>query len=947
MKTAYAVLIAVFLTGTAFSGDVISLHGQWGFQLDPQDIGVKWHWNTTRLPGKIQLPGTLTAQGIGDEISLKTPWIGAVVDKSFFTAPEYEKYRQPGQIKVPFWLQPDKYYAGAAWYQREIEIPESWRNQRVLLFLERVHWGTTVSIDGTTCWSGDALATPHEFDLTKFISPGRHTLTIRVDNRMVIDVGENSHSVSDHTQGNWNGIVGRIELSATPPVAIEDLQVFASSLAQPVLLKGRIANVTRQPGRGEIVITVRKLGTQGANTGLTHLSVAWTPTGGEFEAGLPGDFEPWDEFNPVLYEVTATLLDSSRSVTFGRREIATQGTQFVLNGRKLFIRGTLECAIFPATGHPPVDVDSWKRIIRIAKAHGLNNMRFHSWCPPEAAFIAADELGFYFHVECSSWANQSTTLGDGKPIDKWIYEEADRILKAYGNHPSFLMMLYGNEPGGKQHQAFLSKWVSHCRAKDSRRLYSSGAGWPQLPENQFHVAPQPRIQAWREGLKSRINSKPPETRSDYRDYIASHSVPVISHEIGQWCVYPNFDEIPKYTGYLKPKNFEIFRSRLEEHGMADQAKAFLLASGKLQTLCYKEEIESALRTPGMAGFQLLDLHDFPGQGTALVGVLDPFWDSKGYVTPEEYARFCNQTVPLVRMSKRVFNSEETLETEIEVAHFGPSPLRAVVADWKVIDDAGRILLAGQLLPRDVPIDNAFVLGRVRVPMFNLGGPGRFKLVVGLDGTRFENDWDFWVYPAEADNRATPGIRLVRTLDEENLAALATGERVWLSIPPDRVAPDSKLGKIELGFSSIFWNTAWTNRQAPHTLGILCDPKHPALTGFPTDFHTNWQWWYLMSPGRSSAMILDKLPVGLKPIVQVIDDWFTARRLGLVFEVKVGNGKLLVSSIDLETGLETNLVARQLRQSLLRYMESERFNPQVEVTAEQLRSVLSNNAPAVP
>ena len=267
----------------------------------------------------------------------------------------------------------------------------------------------------------------------------------------------------------------------------------------------------------------------------------------------------------------------------------------------------------------------------------------------------------------------STTLGDGKHIDRWIYEEADRILKYYGNHPSFVLMPYGNEPGGSKHAEFLAKWVTHYRAQDPRRLYTSASGWPQLPENQFHVTPEPRIQAWGGGLKSRINALAPETTTDYRDYISQRTVPVISHEIGQWCVYPNFDEIPKYTGYLKPRNFDIFRDRLEANGLGKLARQFLLASGKLQALCYKEDIESALRTPGMGGFELLDLHDFPGQGTALVGVLDPFWEEKGYITPREYSRFCNATVPLARLPRRVFTTNDRCGARIEIAHFGAAP----------------------------------------------------------------------------------------------------------------------------------------------------------------------------------------------------------------------------------------------------------------------------------
>jgi hypothetical protein len=571
---------------------------------------------------------------------------------------------------------------------------------------------------------------------------------------------------------------------------------------------------------------------------------------------------------------------------------------------------------------------------RVARAHGLNNLRFHSWCPPEAAFAAADELGFYLQVECSSWANGSAQLGVGQPVDRWLYEEADHILRAYGNHPSFLLMPYGNEPGG-EHVRYLAQWVNHYKQKDPRRLYTSAAGWPQIPENQFHVLPDPRIQAWGGGLKSRVNARPPETCTDYREFIQARSVPVISHEIGQWCVYPNFDETRKYRGYLKPRNFEIFRDSLRAHHLADQARAFLFASGKLQTLCYKEEIESALRTPGMGGFQLLDLHDFPGQGTALIGVLDPFWDSKGYVSPETFRRFCNTTVPLARLPRRVFTTTDRLEADLEVAHFGPTPLEQAVGVWRLVDEAGSRHAQGRLAARPIPVDNGVGLGQVQIPLADLPAPRRYRLVVGLGGTPFENDWDVWLYPSRVDTTTPAGVTVVHDLDDAARAALDAGGKVLLLAPPGRAKGDQH-GKVALGFSSIFWNTAWTQRQPPHTLGILCDPKHPALDGFPTERHSNWQWWYLVS--RADAMILDHLPPRLRPIVQVIDDWVTNRRLGLVFEAKVGPGKLLVCSIDLERDLEANPVARQMRHSLLTYLGSDRFKPDHEVTLDQVRGL---------
>ena len=747
------------------AAEALSLAGQWRFQLDRADAGVSERWFERTLPDHVKLPGTLSEQGIGDRVTVDTKWIGSIVDKSWFTAPEYAKYREPGNVKIPFWLQPELYYAGAAWFQREVEIPQAWQRKRVVLFLERAHWETRAWLDGRLIGTHNSLATPHEHELGQ-IAPGKHTLTLRVDNRLVIDVGENSHSISDHTQGNWNGIVGKIELRATPLVWIEDLQVYPRIETGSAIVRGRLGNATGQTVTNVVGLCLLDRFDARPRFPTTNVTVISTTEGESFEAEVKcgNAVHPWDEFSPRVFELTVQSGNlpevDNRTLLFGFREISTDGTQFTINGRKTFFRGTLECAIFPKTGHPPTDVESWKHIIGIAKAHGLNMFRCHSWCPPEAAFQAADELGFYFQIEASTWPNQTTTLGDGKPVDSWVQAETERILKYYGNHSSFVLMSHGNEPGGRNANPFLAKYLERFKSRDPRRLWTSGSGWPQLPENQFHVAPDPRIQGWGQGLKSRINAQPPETMTDYRDYIRQRAVPVISHEIGQWCVYPNFDEIPKYTGYLKPRNFEVFRDRLEANGMGDQAKQFLLASGKLQALCYKEDIESALRTPGMGGFQLLDLHDFPGQGTALVGVLDPFWDEKGYITAREYNRFCNSTVPLARLKKRVFTTDEKLEAELEVAHFGAQPLANAVTQWKLVNDTGNVHANGKLPAKTLPLANAFPLGRIDMDLKDVCAPAKYTLVVSIESTEFENGWDIWVYPPKVDTSIHADITIV-------------------------------------------------------------------------------------------------------------------------------------------------------------------------------------------
>jgi hypothetical protein len=923
----------------------VDLSGTWSFQLDPQDQGVAEQWFAKPLAKQIRLPGSLQTQGFGDDVAVDTKWVGEIVDRSYFTSPRYEPYRKPGNVKYPCWLQPDKVYAGAAWYQREIEVPAAWKDQHVVLTLERPHWETRVWVGDKAFGSNDSLSTPHVYDLGP-LPAGKHRLTVRVDNRMIVNVGPNSHSVSDHTQGNWNGIAGEMTLAYRAPVWIDDVQVYPDAARKTARVVVKVGNETGAPTPGTLVLDLHKMsGTPKLpRASLTKRVLKREPVdipaGGksvEIEWRIEGAVTPWDEFDPVLYQLGTELeaadekrLDSS-SAMFGFRDFKPAGTQFALNGRPFYVRGTLDCCIYPLTGYPPCDESGWEKVISAAKAHGLNHIRCHSWCPPEAAFAVADRLGFTFQVEIASWANSGSSVGDGKPVDAWLYKEAERILKAYGNHPSFVMMAYGNEPAGGKQKQWLGEWVNHWKKTDPRRVYTSGAGWPEIPENQYHNIPGPRIQGWGEGLKSRINGRPPETRTDYASWVQKRNVPIVSHEIGQWCVYPNFDEMKKYTGHLKPKNFEIFRDFLAASHMADQAHDFLIASGKLQTLCYKEEIESSLRTPGFGGFQLLDLHDFPGQGTALVGVLDPFWESKGYVTPEQFRRFCNSTVPLARMEKRYWKASETFKADIDIAHFGAAPIENAAAAWKVVDEAGKVLASGKLPAKTVPVGNGTSLGTVEVPLANAAPAKRHALVVGIEGTPFENDWDVWVF-ADAVEAAPPAdVLIAESLDEAALARLKAGGKVLLLAPPATVK-----SSVAIGFSSVFWNTAWTHNQPPHTLGILCDPKHPAFAAFPAEGWSNWQWWELVT--GSAAMILNDLPAELRPLVQPIDTWFEARRLGLLVEAKVGGGKLMVCSMNLAKDLDRRIVARQMRRSVLDYMAGASFAPKVALAPEQVAAL---------
>ncbi len=908
----------------------IDLSGEWAFALDPDDVGITEQWYKQPLTDRIKLPGSLQEQGYGNDVDVNTRWTGQIVDDAWFKAPEYEKYRQKGNIKIPFWLQPEKHYVGVAWYQREIKVPASWKGKHVELELERTHWETTVFVNGKEIGKNDALQTPHRYAIDE---TGKILVAIRVDNRVHIPVGINAHSVSDHTQSNWNGIVGNITLTARPTLYIDNIQVYPDIKTRKAEVVVTLAGTTTDK--------TAKIRVNGRSFNCTNPKELET-VNTTFDAGSPtfhctidmgNDMLTWSEFEPNLYRLDVELSTKDgtdcKATTFGMREFRSEGTRFHINGIPVFIRGTLECAIFPLTGYASMDPAYWTKIFKRCKEFGLNNVRFHSWCPPRVAFETADREGMYLQVECGGW----TTVGDGGYIDNWFYAESERIVKEFGNHPSFCMMTYGNEPGGAHQVEYLSKFVDHWKAKDPRRVYTSAAGWPYIPNADYWNTPDPRIQAWGAGLNSIINAEPPKSDYDFRKIIQEKNMPVVSHEIGQWCVYPDLSEISNYTGVLKAKNFEIFKETLEEHHMGDQAARFLYASGRLQTLCYKADIEAALRTPGFGGFQLLDLHDFPGQGSALVGVLNPFWDTKGYVDGKEFSMFCNRTVPLARMQKMIWTNDETFKASLEVAHFDKQPLTAATIEWSIADASGKELASGKTT-RDLPVDNCIPATDIEFGLSAVTVPSQLILTAKIPGGNAANRWNFWVYPAATKDM--PDKPYVTTNYNEAVAHAQAGGNVLYCLPTDALKAD-KGGNIRVGFSSIFWNTAWTRKQAPHTLGVLCDATHPVFASFPNEGHSDYQWWDVVT--GSQAMVMDDFPAGFRPLVHIIDDWFTNRKLGILFETKAGKGKMMVCSADIVRNLDQRPAARQFRRSIEQYMASDKFNPGTEVDLEMVRALL--------
>ena len=924
---------------TMVQAQTINLAGTWQFEIDRNDKGVAEQWYNRQLDDTIDLPASMLQRLKGDDISVNTRWVGSLYDSSYFYNPYMEKYRKPGKdMKLTFFLTPDKHYVGVAWYKRTITLNRFDKNSSYNLYLERPHIETTLFVNGKKVGMRNSLVTAHQYDVTDYLRQGENTIAIRIDNRPeTVNVGNDSHSITDQTQGDWNGIVGRIELQQTANTHVTDLQVFPDIDKKEARVK---LQVVGKP-KSKYTLTLHASSNEiegGYSEGRIETAVTLTSDTTLFEFPVKlKNMKLWDEFHPYLYTLTALLSKKNTTVdlvgtTFGMRKFEIRGKMFYLNGREVQLRGTVENCDFPLTGYAPMDIESWERVFRRCKEYGLNHMRFHSYCPPNAAFAAADKVGFYLQPEGPSWPNHGVVLGNGRPIDTYLMDETKRMTKDYGNHPSFCMMACGNEPAGNW-VAWVSQFVDYWKATDTRRVYtgaSVGGSWQWQPKSQYHVKAGARGLQW--------GSRRPDTMDDYTSTIGSVAEPYVSHETGQWCVFPNFDEISKYTGVNKARNFEVFRDILNDNGMGSRAKQFMMASGKLQAICYKYEIERTMRTPQYAGFQLLSINDYSGQGTALVGVTDVFFDDKGYMTAPEFREFCSPVVPLAKMTKFTYKNNETFHADIVLNQYDDHTL-VNISPVYTITSAGKTLHTGRFPGKDWTIGNNIPVGSIDFPLSSVKEAQKLTLTVSLPGTEAKNHWDFWVYPAEVQEEKG-NVWITDQFDEQTMNVLKKGGKVLLTAA----------GKVTYGkevvqqFTPVFWNTSWFKMRPPHTTGILVENTHSIFDLFPTDYHSDLQWWELVN--RAQVMQFTEFPADFQPLVQSIDTWFLSRKIGMLFEANVSGGKLVMTTMDINNNLEQRVVARQMRASILHYMNSDQFKPAFTIDPQRIADLFTKSAPAV-
>lgn len=913
----------------------VNLQGSWNFCLDQEKEGIREKYYSKVFADTIVLPTTVSEAKKGS----------LAMNKSL------------SHLSDPY------YFKGYSWYSKEIEFDDV-ANKEFFLVMERTRI-SHLFIDTVYVGSVNSLCTSHKYRLTPYITNTKHRLTIMIDNTSYPING--GHMTSPDTQTNWNGITGNFYIEICNQIYIEDIQIYPDRKNRYISVKLNL--------KGEKNHRV-KVYVSDADK-ILHVSEYDLIEGdNEFTYHMEEDVTGWSEHTPKLY----TLHVDEQAIDFGFRDFLAAGSHFEINGHKTFLRGKHDGLLFPMTGYPPTDLDRWLKVLQTAKDYGINHYRFHTCIPPRAAFMAADRLGIYMEPEVPFWGTVTVTGEEGHDEEarQYLIQEGYGILKEFGNHPSFVMMSLGNELWGDKES--LNNILAMYKKEDSRHLYTQGSNNFQfmpciLEKEDFYCgvrfskdrlfrgsyamcdAPLGHIQAQPPNANYNYDSliRPDrigedttvggETSIQYGDGVKTvlmeaadeiiPRIPVISHEIGQYAMYPDFTEIEKYSGVLKAYNLEGFQEKLHKKNMLPMSNQFFKASGRFVADCYKAEIETALRSKELAGFQLLDLQDFMGQGTALVGILNAFMENKGVISNKEWTQFCNDRVLLMELPKHIFSSGESLYADIKLAIYTKEPMINPIISVSLCKEESTIFIKESSIT-GIYGNGLYNLTNVTIKMPQVIIPECFSLSVSIKEYLVCNNYKVWIYPKE-----TPKIvdkNIIITSDFEMVCkSLIEGAKVLYY--PEQL---DETNSLEGTYCTDFWCypmfrsiSESMNKPVPvGTHGLLIEHSHPAFRYFPTDFYSTPQWYDIVSHGR--PLILDSIKI--EPIVWTIDNFERNYRLGNLLELSIGKGKLFICTVNLKK-VHDNLPAKWLEYSIFNYLGTNEFDPKFETTIETLRDIL--------
>lgn len=867
---------------------IIDCSGPWRYRTDEEDIGLSEEYGRKGFSSEpFLLPGSTCDNKVG-----RKQGDAVCLDLETLRAPR-ERY----------------FYLGPLWLEREVEIPADWEGKEIRLFLERVNMASELWVDGEKIGRQIIeLSTPHCYRLTDRMTPGTHRLTLRIDNRNLLNIDMMASGYSIDTQGYWNGMIGRIELQCRERHHLGDIQIYPD--ANGILVKLTHTSAVRSPLTTESgSITLSVTGPVGEEfptaTHAVRLYHSSQVSRFYYEMKSIHPLSYWDEFHPSLYQlhVRYTCEDTvdEEHISFGMRTIARNGKQLFLNERPLSLRGNCNCAIFPLTGYPAMEEAYWKEYLLCIRSYGLNHVRFHAWCPPESAFAVADQLGIYLGIEMPLWLNRDVCkleFGEDPIHADYFTKEAACIMKAYGNHPSFLLFSCGNEILGDF--ALLEDITIQTKALDSRHFYTltSNFDHPLSPCEDYFCAFEAGGRPIRlQNLQEAIGN---DNTLDYQEAVDALPVPILSFEVGQYCIYPDVSMIEQYTGNMLPVNFQAIRMEMERKKILHRLEEYVQASADLAGKLYKEDIEALLRTKGMGGFQLLSLFDYTGQNTATVGLLDIFMRNKGGVSPANFCEFCSPVVPLLR-AKRILSAGDVLSADFDLYDYGDVPIENPVFHLRLLRD-GQVIM-------DITTDKR----HVDIPLDSYLAP--CMLIAELSVEHHRNQWSLFVFPKSPD---VPQLHLLSTRAEIEALIEGGGRAIIGGLALKKPRKGS--------FTPVFWSPAFFKSDLP--CGAIIRETHPLFRGFPTERYPDYQWKALFD--RSLCADISAFADELKPIVEFVPNFMDNTPSSPLFAARVGKADFLFCGFDLE---QTDSATAQLKHCIGKYMDEATFDAAMRISPE--------------
>ncbi|WFA84945.1 glycoside hydrolase family 2 protein [Paenibacillus amylolyticus] len=948
----------------------LNLNGTWQFCLDLEsDILVEQEilppsqcentsWET------IQIPGSWEEQGYGDE-------------------PEYERLDTWTKVRE---------FEGSAWYAQDVHVPSDDPGCHYVFRLEGVRWTTHLWINGQYAGQQDSLVNQQKWDVTSLVKQGEvNRVEMRVDNTMKLPLA-GSHIHSLHTATAWGGITGGVYLDSLPPCRLQTLRIQTDAENGTILVDCTVSAPADDSARSmQLHVDIQQpdgtwLDRYSCHVDMSvpaHVDISSVGVNESnalidqwrLELGTGKSVARWSDESPELYKAVIRLHDGERELdrleqSFGVRSFATNGKQLELNGTPVYLRGYVDCCIFPLTGYPVWDKEHYLQQFRIARSYGFNHVRLHGWSAPEPFWDAADEAGMLVQAELPHWSRFFEQSDQSAPAEvlSYLTQELDGLLQSLHRHPSFVMFSMGNELIGPNGHPELNALVSRARDMDPTRLYTDNTGFGQLPtqgrEGDYYI----QSLNWHPPLESAYSAVP-DTTLDYHAVTRLAEHPVIGHEHAQYTMYVRPQERAKYTGVLRPSWLRPIEESLTNKGMIEDLEHFQQVSGTHLVRSLKEAMERIRRTPDAAGVQLLDIRDFPGQGHATTGILDVFWDDKGITTPEEFMCFNADVVLLLSCKERTFYAGEPIHVDVRISHYGKEPLEDAVTQWRLISD-DVTLTEGEWKTGDIQCGSVMSLGSIVATAPHEGAVAfriEAELISGDSERTVANVWHGWSFPfyqshpssnrfwntvaelkpllGEAHDDCVDRIDgfqllknreidlvIVQSLTPNVVDYVVNGGSVWLQ-PTAEGLYDS----VETKYLPVFWNYLMFATQPGATMGMYLRDRPALLGSFPHDGASDWHWYHLVN--GTPAICLDTLP-GVEPLIEVVDHFHRAKRLAYAFEAKVGKGKILISSLPFANlAVMKRPEAAYLFQEMLAYLNGDQFRPATSISVAQLLGIV--------